>query len=96
MMYMVSKHLCLTLELDSEPRRHSETHGVTEAELVRCALEPILRHRDTIRDSLEPRRTKAMTRIEQFWSTSAYRLEAGFERNGKYAGKERIEGGSRL
>lgn len=86
-MYMVRKQLYLTDELDSELKRRSEMHGISEAELVRRTLEASFRASDISPDPLEPGRAKAMTRIEQFWSNSAYRLEADFERDELYAGR---------
>lgn len=83
-MYMVRKQLYLTHELDSELKRRSEIQGVSEAELVRRALESSFRYGEATPDPLEPGRAKAMTRIEQFWSTSKYRLAADFERGELY------------
>jgi hypothetical protein len=83
MMYMIRKQLYLEDHQDAQLKRRARELGVSEAEVVRRALEDALRgERPRLRP---PGRDAAVARLRSTWRTSQSTLPARLDRDALYA-----------
>ncbi len=85
MMYMVRKQLYITPDQEADLKRKAEEAGVSEAELVRRALDAALRGREPTR--WRPGREAAITRLKNQWASPDTSLEESFDRDAIYEGR---------
>lgn len=81
-MYMVRKQLYLTEAQDFALKNRADALGVSEAELVRRALDAALGGRAAAVSM--PGREEAIARLRVTWSSRASRLDAPFSRDELY------------
>ena len=84
---MVRKQLYIDDRHERDLKRRARELGVSEAELVRRALDAALAG-EAVRRPLHPERADAMRRLRERWRAPTSRLAGSFERDALYA--ERI------
>lgn len=82
MMYMVRKQLYLTEAQDEALKRKAEEEGVSEAEVVRRALDQALSGRGN--PSWRPGRAEASADLKRSWAKGRSSLEGPFDRERLY------------
>jgi len=83
-MYMVRKQLYIDDRHERDLKRRATALGVSEAELVRRALDLALQG-DAPRPALHPEREEAVRRLRKRWSVPSATLVGGVERDDLYA-----------
>lgn len=86
MMYMIRKQLYLTERQDAALKHKALEAGVSEAELVRRALDAAL-NTSTL-EALRPGQAEAAAKLRSAWAEPASRISQAFDRESLYA--ERI------
>lgn len=87
---MVRKQLYITEAQDAALKRKALESGVSEAELVRRALDSeLIAGRSGGSRGWLPGRTEAVASLKSLWSSGDYRVQGGFDRDELYA--ERLE-----
>lgn len=87
MMYMVRKQLYVTEDQDVRLKRMAAEQGVSEAELVRRALDRALSEQPARR--WRPGRSQALASLSKAWSSPDWVLPERFERDQIY--RERLD-----
>lgn len=82
MMYMVRKQLYLTEEQDASLKRQAAEAGVSEAEIVRRALDAALR--GTPPGPWRPGRAEAVAQLLATWDAGGSVLPEAFDREALY------------
>ncbi len=87
MMYMIRKQLYLTEDQDARLKRRAAEQGVSEAEVVRRALERALTETPALR--WRPGRSAALADLHKTWSDAEWVLPERFDRDVIY--QERLD-----
>ncbi len=82
MMYMVRKQLYLTEAQDASLKRKAEEMGISEAEIVRRALDEALSEKSTRR--WRPGRPEALAALQRTWAETSSVLVEDFDRDAIY------------
>lgn len=82
MMYMVRKQLYLTEAQDAALKRKAEAVGISEAEIVRRALDDALSEKPARR--WRPGRAEAIERLHRTWAETSSALDGDFDRESLY------------
>jgi hypothetical protein len=85
MLYMVRKQLYLTEAQDAELKRQAAKQGVSEATIVRRALDRALKGPPV--KHWRPGREEAAVNLQRTWSQSGSSLDEAFDRESLYAGR---------
>lgn len=81
-MYMIRKQLYLTEAQDAELKSQAAREGVSEATIVRRALDQALRGHQVIR--WRPGRDEAIQSLRRTWAEPRSRLQEVFDRESLY------------
>ena len=85
MLYMVRKQLYLTEAQDAELKRQAAKQGVSEATIVRLALDRSLKGHPV--KHWRPGREEAALSLQRAWSHPRSSLDEAFDRESLYAGR---------